>query len=361
MKICFLAAANSIHSYRWIKYFAEKKHQVFWISLTPLTIGPEIQNVNFYEIKESIKNPFSFLKGLFQVKKIIKKVNPDLLHAHYAGAYGLLGALTNFHPFVVTAWGSDVLLTKGFKKKLVKFVLSKADLLTCDGDNTTKAMISLGAKPEKIKRICFGTDVEKFSAKSGSAEVFGEGRKPNSKIKIISLRSLEPLYDIETLIQAAKMVLKEFSETQFIIAGDGGQKEHLMNLTKLLNIEKNIKFIGQVQNDLLPQFLQSAYIYVSTSLSDSGLAASTAEAMASGLPVIVTDSGDNKKWIEENKNGFVVPLKNPSKLAEKTIYLLKNKNLRESFGKYNRKIIEERNNYYKEMEKMEEIYKEITQ
>jgi len=359
MKICFLAAANSIHSYRWIKYFAEKKHQVFWISLTPLTIGPEIQNVNFYEIKESIKNPFSFLKGLFQVKKIIKKVNPDLLHAHYAGAYGLLGALTNFHPFVVTAWGSDVLLTKGFKKKLVKFVLSKADLLTCDGDNTTKAMISLGAKPEKIKRICFGTDVEKFSAKSGSAEVFGEGRKPNSKIKIISLRSLEPLYDIETLIQAAKMVLKEFSETQFIIAGDGGQKEHLMNLTKLLNIEKNIKFIGQVQNDLLPQFLQSANICVSTSLSDSGLAASTSEAMASGLPVIVTDSGDNKKWVEENKGGFVVPLKNPEKLAEKIIYLLKNENLRKSFGEYNRKIIEEKNNYYKEMEKMEGVYKKL--
>ena len=354
MKICFLAAANSIHSYRWVKYSAEREHQVFWISLTPLTVGPEIQKVNFYEIKKSIINPFSFLEALSQIKKIIKKIKPNLLHAHYAGTYGLLGALTNLHPFVVTAWGSDVFLTKGFKKMLVKFVLSKADLLTCDGDNTTKAMISSGANPKKIKRICFGTDVKKFSAKT-----FGEGGKPNSKIKIISLRSLKPLYDVETLIQAAKIVLKEFPETQFIIAGEGSQKEHLMNLTKSLNIEKNVKFIGQVQNDLLPQLLQSADVYVSTSLSDSGLAASTSEAMASGLPVIVTDSGDNKKWIEENRGGFIVPLKNPSKLAEKTIYLLKNENLRKSFGEYNRKIIEEKNNYYKEMEKMENLYEKI--
>ena len=353
MKICFLAAANSIHSYRWVKYFAEGKHQVFWISLAPLTVGPEIQNVNFYEIRKSIINPFSFLKTLSQIKKIIKKVNPDLLHAHYAGTYGLLGALTNFHPFVVTAWGSDVFLTKGFKKMLVKFVLRKADLLTCDGENTTKAMISLDASPEKIKRICFGTDVEKFKPVNE--------KKQTSGLKIISLRSLEPLYDVETLIQAAKIVLKEFPETQFLIAGDGSRKEYLMNLTKLLNIEKNVKFIGQVQNDLLPQFLQSANICVSTSLSDSGLAASTSEAMASGLPVIVTDSGDNKKWVEENKGGFVVPLKNPEKLAEKIIYLLKNENLRKSFGEYNRKIIEKKNNYYKEMGKMEEIYKEIIQ
>jgi len=81
--------------------------------------------------------------------------------------------------------------------------------------------------------------------------------------------------------------------------------------------------------------------------------------MASGLPVIVTDSGDNKKWVEENKGGFVVPLKNPEKLAEKIIYLLKNENLRKSFGEYNRKIIEEKNNYYKEMEKMEGVYKKL--
>ncbi len=51
MRICFLAGADSIHSYRWIKYFADKGHEIHWISIVPLTIGQNINNVNFYEIK----------------------------------------------------------------------------------------------------------------------------------------------------------------------------------------------------------------------------------------------------------------------------------------------------------------------
>lgn len=102
-------------------------------------------------------------------------------------------------------------------------------------------------------------------------------------------------------------------------------------------------------------------VYVSTSLSDAEIAANIAEAMVCGLPVIVTDAADNKKWIDNGVNGFVVPVKDPKSLAEKIIYLLQNEDIRKQFGKINTKIIEERNNYYKEMEKMEDIYKEFVQ
>jgi len=102
-------------------------------------------------------------------------------------------------------------------------------------------------------------------------------------------------------------------------------------------------------------------VYVSTSLSEAEIVASTAEAMACGLPVIVTDVADNKKWIDNGVNGFVVPVKDPKSLAEKIIYLLQDEDIRKQFGKINRKIIEERNNYYTEMEKMEDIYKKLVQ
>ena len=96
-----------------------------------------------------------------------------------------------------------------------------------------------------------------------------------------------------------------------------------------------------------------------TFLEDAGLAASTAEAMACGLPVIITEFGDNRKWVEDDVNGFVVPLKDLKTLAEKIIYLFENEDVRMEFGMTNKKIIEERNNYYKEMEKMENIYIEL--
>jgi glycosyltransferase involved in cell wall biosynthesis len=154
-------------------------------------------------------------------------------------------------------------------------------------------------------------------------------------------------------------VLKEIPESKFVIAGEGLEQRRLKDLAESLDISNSVKFVGFIPNDELPEYLNTMDVYVSTSLSDAGIAASTAEAMACGLPVIVTDVADNIDWVEDGDNGFVIPVKNPKVLAEKIIYLLKNENIRKKFGKSGRKIIEERNNYYKEMEKMENIYEKL--
>jgi glycosyltransferase involved in cell wall biosynthesis len=83
--------------------------------------------------------------------------------------------------------------------------------------------------------------------------------------------------------------------------------------------------------------------------------------MACGLPVVITNNADNRKWVTDNENGFLIPVKDPKALSEKIIYLLKNEDVRSRFGQINRKIIEERNNYYREMEKMERIYEQLVQ
>lgn len=365
LKICFLAGTNSIHSHRWADYFSDAGHEVHLISFAP-TVQPIKEGIYYREIISNLPKPLNFLELVFTTRKALKKIQPDILHAHSAGIYGLVAVFTGFHPFILTAWGTDVLLNPRdlFKRVMVKLILKTADLITCDGDNTTDAMVRLDAKLEKIKRILFGTDIEKF--KPGS-KVKGPRTKTSfirgkqkSKVTVISLRSLEPVYDIETLVKAAAIIVKAVPETKFIIAGDGEQREYLTQLAENLGLlPQYFEFIGRYKNENLPQMLNDADIYVSTSLSDSGLAASTAEAMASGLPIIVSDSGDNKKWIEKNKGGFVIPCGDYQALAEKLIYLLKNPAKRKSFGKYNRKIIEEKNNYYKEMKRMEKLYQDL--
>jgi glycosyltransferase involved in cell wall biosynthesis len=111
--------------------------------------------------------------------------------------------------------------------------------------------------------------------------------------------------------------------------------------------------------DEFPNVLASCDIYVSTSLSDAGISAATAEAMASGLPVVITDFGDNKKWVIDGENGFVIPIKDHRILAEKIVYLLHNKEERIKMGENGRQLIEEKNNYYKEMAKVEQIYSNL--
>jgi glycosyltransferase involved in cell wall biosynthesis len=359
MKLCFLASANSIHSFRWIKYFADKGHEIHWISLQKNEFG-DLKNVKFYLLKQY---PTKFLDIIFNaipIQKLIKEIKPDILHAHYAGVNGILGALSRFHPFVLTAWGSDILIAgKNFlTKPLIKSVLKKTDLITCDAEHMKEAMIKLGAKPKKIKIIYFGVDTEKFSPGSKDKELIKKLGIENCPV-VISLRNLEPIYDVETLIRAIPLVLKEIPSVKFIIAGKGSEEEKLRNLAKELKVSESVRFVGFIPNDELPKYLRTADVYVSTSLSDAGISASTAEAMACGLPVIITKTGENEKWIEDGENGFLIPVKNSEILAEKIIFLLENKNVAQKIGIAARKTIEERNSYFREMSKMEKIYEEI--
>jgi len=221
-----------------------------------------------------------------------------------------------------------------------------------------EATIGLGINSDKIQLIYFGIDTKKFHPDKKNNDFklrLGYENRP----MIISLRNFEPIYDIESLIQAVPLVTKQFPWAIFLIVGRGSEEKKLKNLTNKLNINNNIRFLGFIANDELPLYLVSADVYVSTSLSDAGIAASTAEAMACGTTVVITDSGENKKWVKNNENGVIVPIKNPEQLAQKIIELLKDKQKRNFLGLNGRKIIVQRNDYYGEMNKMEKLYKEL--
>jgi glycosyltransferase involved in cell wall biosynthesis len=352
-----MANASKIHTQRWAKYFAERGHEVHIISFEQPDV--ELSGINIHIVKTNKKYLYiSFPYKSFQFRRIINDIKPDIVHAHYVTKYGVIGALTGLHPFVVSAWGSDVLINPKesiILKKAVKFAFKKADLITCDAEHMIEELVSIGTNPKKITLSYFGTDIQKFNPEQKS-EKLGEKLGVLNSPTIISIRNLTPIYNVESLIKAIPIVLKEVPEAKFVIAGRGSQEEKLEQLAKSLGVSDSIRFVGFIAQEELPEYLASADIYVSTSLSDAGLAASTAEAMACGLPVVITDFGDNSKWVEDGVNGFIVPLKAPKALAEKIIYLLENEDIRREFGMRNKKIIEERNNYYKVMEKMENIY-----
>ncbi|HUS50976.1 MAG TPA: glycosyltransferase [Candidatus Paceibacterota bacterium] len=357
MKLCFLADANSIHSFKWIEYFTDKDYEINWISLTPNSFNTS-KDIKFHLLKNFKSKPLNILFNILFVRKLIRIIKPDVLHVHYAGVNGILGAFSGFYPFILTAWGSDILITAKSKviKPLIKFVLKKADLITCDAEHMKKAMIKLGTDFSKIHIIYFGIDIEKFSPGPKDEDLKEKLEIVNSPV-VISLRNLEPIYNVETLIRAIPIVLKEIPKVKFIIAGKGLEEEKLKSLSKELKVFDNIRFIGFVPNDELPKYLRTADVYISTSLSDAGIASSTAEAMACGLPLVITITGENKKWVKDGQGGYLIPVKNPKILAQEIINLIKSENLRKDFGKINREIIKEKNNYFKEMAKMEEIYR----
>lgn len=398
MRICLVANATSIHTKRWASWFAQNGHDVhivsFWdaeikgvtvhhIKLLPsiltslknsvLQRQPSALSVKDTPTEKALKSFRSTLMSYFtlisqpldnwRIKRTIKRIKPDILHGHYVTSYGFYAACSGFHPLVITAWGSDVLIDPGlsrFNRHRVEFALKRADLIICEGENLRERMIQFGAIPDRIKKLYWAVDTEIFSPDKKDDMLHHDLGLSGSPV-VISTRSLNPVYDIETLVKAVPLVLAQVPETRFIIGGSGTQAVYLKRLSQSLGIADNMRFVGEVPYEDMPKYLALADIYVCTSLSDGGFALSTKEAMSCGLPVVVTDFGDSRKWVHDGVNGFVVPLSNPGALASKIVYLLSHKDDWRKMGQVNRRMVEEKANWEREMGKLEKLYEELVE
>ncbi len=371
MKICYLASAKSTHTWKWIKSFVDKGHEVHLVSFESFG-GNSIKNIKLYRLKEfrpqirGISFLINLISSVIQVRRLTKRIKPDILYAHYITGYGFLGALSGFHPFMVTAMGSDILVEPeqhSFIKIITKFTLRKADLVTCHGGILLERIVELGVKREKVQAINLWVDPQKFSPlplhrRSSIRKQLGLFDSPT----VISTRDFKPVYDIETLVRAIPLVLEKVPDAKFVIAGQGVEGDHgsyLKELAKSLGVLDSARFVGWIPHDEIPGYLASADIYVSTSLSD-GAPVSTLEAMACELPVVVTESGEHRRWVKDGINGFVVPMRSPEALASKISYLLENENDRSKFGKANRPVARQIADYEKEVEKQEKLFEELT-
>ncbi len=357
MKICFLAAANSIHSIRWISYFVEQGYSVLWISLAPPSEHARdlIKKVSFHEITPSpladengLKAALYVPSAVRKVKEIIERECPHVMHVHSVGTYGLVGALSGFKKIVMTPWGSDILLASPLRKILIKKILKTSKQFTCDGQNTFDALVNLGVSPHNISLIRFGTNTETFQRTTPHED--------KNSSTVISLRNFDPIYNVSHLIRSIPLVLAKHPHTKFVIVGTGSEEKKLKDLVDELNVRKSIHFTGRIPATELPKLLNKADIYVSTSLSDSGLAASTAEAMSCELPVVATNTGDNIQWVISQKGGFLVEPNDDESLAKNIIELIEHTRQRKMYGEYNRALILEKNDYQTEMKKVEKIY-----
>ena len=138
MKIFLLSDVNSIHTLKWANSLSNLGHSVFVYGLNPLFRTDYYPNVKIFTASIPQSRAFasstslsklSYLKYISEIKALLNLYHPDILHAHYASSYGLLGALTNFHPFIVSVWGTDIFnFPKSFAgRTVIKYVLSKAD------------------------------------------------------------------------------------------------------------------------------------------------------------------------------------------------------------------------------------------
>lgn len=357
MKICYLSDANSIHTRKWCDFFKKKGYDIYVISLNKGEIdGVKVFNLN-YDLDEvkgnSSLKKLKYINSFSRVKEIIKEIKPDILHAHYATSYGLLGALCKFHPYILSVWGSDVFdfPNEGkIKKQMLKYNLSKADKIL----STSKVMAIETNKyiDKDIEVTPFGVDLNRFVP-------FNNKYEDKDEIVIGSIKTLEAKYGMEYLLRGFAEVQHKYldKKLKLEIAGKGSQKEFLETLAKELGVEEKVKFLGFLNGDEVIEAFNRFDIAVFPSTLDSesfGVAA--VEAQACGTPVIVSNVGGLPEATKPDTSSLLVRKKNSGDIAEALEKLILDKDLRITMGKNGRKFVEDNFNIEDNFNKVDEIY-----
>lgn len=344
MKICLFADGESIHTIRWCNYFLELGHEVHLISFKNVTIP----NVSTYFVASGDINVkggnWKVLLTFPKVKKLLKKIQPDVFHAHYATSYGITGALCNFHPFVITTLGSDILISPNQSKPikiLLKWALKRADWITSMADHMTLKINELIQNKSKITTLPFGIDTAIFNEKSN--------KELSEPFTIVSTRNFEEVYNIPHLIKAFSIVKIQIPDSQLILIGAGSLKTDLEKLVEELNLQNNVTFKGKLTQTEIAEELNKSHLFVTVSKSD-GNNISLNEAMACGTICIATRIPANVQWIEDKVNGFLVDIDDVTNLADSILTAHENySSFQEIALPLNRKIIAEKANWYNNM------------
>jgi glycosyltransferase involved in cell wall biosynthesis len=355
MKICYLANAQTIHTKRWAQHFSALGHNVSVISFDPA----EIKGVRVISVRRvTHQRHLNILLNLITIRSLVRKVAPDILHAHYVTSYGFAGALAGKHPYVATAWGTDVLIEpekSWIYRQMVRFNLSRADLITSMAPHMTDLLVKRGyATVDKIINLPFGVDTNVFNPDKRTRQ------HENQPAIVVSTRRPDYGMDVDTFVKAVPLVLKAFDNIRFIITGEGPLRQNLEQLAGELGVSGHIEFRGEITHKEMPELLGIADVFVSTSPSD-GNNVSVNEAMACGAFPIATDIPANRAWIEPGKNGLLYPCREVDQLADRIIEALRHPDWRQSVMPQNWEIIRTRASWSNSMAKMESHYHRLYQ
>lgn len=362
MKILILAAGNDIHSVRWANQLALHGNDVHlcYVSNQKPAMDKYIDGVFLYELK--VPAPYGYYLNMLQLKKIIRKIKPDILNAHYSSGYGTLARLVNFSPYLLSVYGSDVYdfpYQKKMNMRIIKKNLRAADQIASTSHAMARQTASLVNMPvSKIHITPFGVDIEKFSNKCAN--------KDTNKIIIGSIKKLSPKYGIKYGILAIEYLVKKLRKDhnnlniEYRIYGEGEEKQELDLLAKECGISNIVKFMGRIPHEVVPQVLNEMDIFLGNSILDSeSFGVAIVEAMACEVPVIVTDVDGFKEVVDNGDSGIMVPRKNPKAMAEEINKLIEYPELRKEIGQKQRKRVIENYNWIDNVKKMEGIYKKM--
>jgi L-malate glycosyltransferase len=353
--LLLIADGRSIHTHRWAEYFEEGEHEVLLFTYDPM--NRRIDGVTEYILTSRWTNLYlAFIPRHLAIKRLVKQINPDLVHAHFIAKYGFHLPDLGFRPSLVSAWGDDVLILPK-KSRLIHYytkkVLESVDLVYAVSHNIKSHIIADFSIPEsKVHYLPFGIDTNVFSPPTDRDLEHG------SIIEVFSNRGFFPVYDNATLVTGFSLAYAKDPRLRLTLKGDGPLEQSVRDLVVSLGLSGVVTFKQRTAYADIPQDFRQADIFITTSISD-GTPVSLLEAMASGLPCIATEVGGIPEWIEHDRTGLLLPPKSPERVAEALLSLAADPGRRYRLGSAARDVVLKNGQWISLMDKAEKDYQAL--
>lgn len=347
-RILFFADASSIHTQRWVREIASRGFDCVVATRRPAEV---LGASDVIPIRPGADAAGWFL-ALPEVTRVAKRVAPQWVHGHYVTSYGLWAAACGLGPqvpVVLTAWGSDLLVTpreKGWRggvmSALVGWSLQRAALVTADSQDVLAEVARYGTKARR-EEVLWGADTERFRP----------GR-PAPGFEIASLRSWEPNYNIGTVLEAFARLRAERPQAGAVLhlMGGGPDEAALRAQAAALGLGDSVRFLGRVGDASMIAMLQRSRVSLSVPSSDATSVAML-ESLACGLPVVASDLPANRAWIEPE---WLVPPRDAEALVAALLRLHDDPAAAQALGRRHRELAVKRASRQAQMERMAVLY-----
>lgn len=327
------------------------------VKIHKLPIGKNENNLHFQSQKDLLVYSW---KAYFFSKTLIRQNNYDLTHSFFSVPCGFLSLVLKYQynlPYIVSLRGSDV---PGYSDRfswiyyillpIIKYIWKKSGAVISNSDDLKD--LALKARPsQEIGVIHNGIDINNF--------------KPNRNKKISDKFIITPgasrvtkRKGLEFLIKAVKQLLPKYPNILLKIMGDGDEKENLIILVKKLNLKNNVQFLGRIPREETVGYYQEANVFILPSFNE-GMSNAMLEALATGLPIIATETGGTKELVTEGINGFVVAMGSREDLAERIERLISNPELCEKMSQESRQRAEKMS-WQEVARQYFEVYKKVS-
>ena len=302
-------------------------------------------------------NLFGRVLSLFSMIKPLVKNNYDIIHAHaYLSAFPTkIAKVWSKKPLVFTIHGTglDVIsdmnknrftsFVKTFFEKFILFKLKYDQEISVDS-----SVLKYKNRNKNLLIIPNGVDVKSYDKIIVSK---------SKKFKIIFVGRIHPQKGLEYLIKAMPKIISKNPLVEVHIIGTGELEKELKELSKQLNVEKNVFFRGKIFSDALIKEYKSSHLFVLPSLYE-GQPLTLLEAWAAKLPVVVTNVGGNKDFVVNEQNGYIIKVKDIDLLAATINKAIRNENLKK-IGEEGYRIVNEKYDWDRITERIFLVYKNI--